>query len=397
MNIGIIGAGTAGSATALFLARAGHTVTVYEGVARPGPVGAGIMLQPTGQAVLAQLGLIEPILRSGARIHHLEALNTAGKTILDLRYKELSPGLFGLGLHRGVLFQTLFEAASKEATVRCGIHIQDLAKAEEGRWLLDKEGNRYGPHQLVVVADGAGSDLRDDTDLGPDVRIYPWGALWFIGENPPFPDRLHQRVEGTRRMLGLLPTGASVDSIRPHLSLFWSIRGDQVENWKLNFSAWKNEAFRMEPAAEEVLAQIREPDQMLFARYRDERMRRWNTENVVYIGDAAHAMSPQLGQGANLALLDAAVLADCLRTGPLATSLDAYSKRRRNNLFFYQLATRWLTPWFQSDLQMLAPFRDRVMPLSIKIPWVRRQMLASMAGLKNGLFSIGTLQTFLEG
>ena len=62
LDVAIIGAGTAGSAAALLLARAGHQVTVYERVATPGPVGAGISLQPTGQAVLARLGLLAPIL-----------------------------------------------------------------------------------------------------------------------------------------------------------------------------------------------------------------------------------------------------------------------------------------------------------------------------------------------
>ena len=255
------------------------------------------------------------------------------------------------------------------------------------------------PMKLVVVADGAGSDLRDDTDLRSDVSVYSWGALWFVGDHPPFPERLHQRVEGTRKMLGLLPTGEGPGprTGTPHVSLFWSIRGDQVDDWKLHFGEWKREVERMEPAAAPVLAQIQAPEQMLYARYRDVRMRRWATEDVVYLGDAAHAMSPQLGQGANLALVDAAVLADCLQQPPVAAALARYSQRRRNNLWFYQLATRWLTPWFQSDLTPLGPLRDFAMPLAIRIPWVRRQMLASMAGLKNGLLAVDTLGGLLEG
>ncbi|MBP6841448.1 MAG: NAD(P)-binding protein, partial [Kofleriaceae bacterium] len=55
-SIAVVGAGTAGAAVAVLLARAGHVVTLFERVARPGPVGAGITLQPTGQAVLAELG-----------------------------------------------------------------------------------------------------------------------------------------------------------------------------------------------------------------------------------------------------------------------------------------------------------------------------------------------------
>ncbi len=56
LSVGVIGCGTAGSAAALFLARAGHAVTLYERVAVPGPAGAGIVLQPSGMAALAALG-----------------------------------------------------------------------------------------------------------------------------------------------------------------------------------------------------------------------------------------------------------------------------------------------------------------------------------------------------
>ncbi|MBZ0117864.1 MAG: FAD-dependent oxidoreductase, partial [Sandaracinaceae bacterium] len=62
LDVAVIGAGTAGSAAALLLARAGHAVTLFEAVLEPKPVGAGIMLQPTGMHVLAELGLLEPIL-----------------------------------------------------------------------------------------------------------------------------------------------------------------------------------------------------------------------------------------------------------------------------------------------------------------------------------------------
>ena len=62
LDIAVIGCGTAGGAAALFLARAGYRVSVFEAVKDSGPVGAGIMVQPIGMRVLARLGLLERIL-----------------------------------------------------------------------------------------------------------------------------------------------------------------------------------------------------------------------------------------------------------------------------------------------------------------------------------------------
>src|SRR4051812_7508332 len=121
--IAIIGAGTAGAAAAILLARAGHTVTVFERVAAPKPIGAGITLQPTGQAVLARLGLLEPIRAHGARIDRLCCVRRGGRPLVDIAYAQVDPRLHGIGIHRGVLFETLFGAARAVATIQCDVAI----------------------------------------------------------------------------------------------------------------------------------------------------------------------------------------------------------------------------------------------------------------------------------
>src|SRR6184192_4185022 len=108
---------------------------------------------------------------------------------------------------------------------------------------------------------------------------------------------------------------------------------------------------------------------MLFASYHDVTMSRWNTHNVVYLGDAAHAMSPQLGQGCNLALFDAWTLAQSLAAHEhLPVALSAYTGARADHLRFYQFATRWLTPLFQSDVGALGHARDLVMGTMSRVP-----------------------------
>ena len=66
-DIAITGAGPAGLAAALYLKRAGHRVTIFERFEEPKPVGSGLILQPTGLTVLADLGLLDDILALGAR------------------------------------------------------------------------------------------------------------------------------------------------------------------------------------------------------------------------------------------------------------------------------------------------------------------------------------------
>ena len=133
LDVGVVGCGTAGAAASLFLARAGHRVTVYEAVPEPTAVGAGIMLQPTGMRVLERLGLLEPVLARGARVDRLHCVTRERRDVIDLRYGDEHPGAYGLGLHRGVLFHVLFDAVTREpgVTLRCGEAVEELARSDE--------------------------------------------------------------------------------------------------------------------------------------------------------------------------------------------------------------------------------------------------------------------------
>ncbi len=397
LDVGIVGGGTAGTAAAVFLARAGHRITLYERVADPMPVGAGITLQPTGLHVLRRLRLSEDILSRGSRIDRLFCQTRTRRPLVDLSYRSVSPTLFGVGLHRGVLFEALFNACRAERiTVVTGVEIASLPRAvrtaSRESWLLDTDGRRHGPHELVVVADGARSRLRDRADLNKRVSAYPWGALWFVAKETreaSTTNVLHQIVDGNERFVGLLPTGhgPGPDPGPRLVSLFWSLRADRVGVWRARgLAAWKDEVAQLAPEAGPILDQIESADQVLFAAYHDVVMPRWSTRNVVYLGDAAHATSPQLGQGCNLALWDAMVLADALAVErfDLPTALDNYSRTRAPHLGFYQVATRMLTPWFQGDEPVLGTMRDLAMPLLGRVRLPNRIMTLTMLGVVDG-------------
>jgi 2-polyprenyl-6-methoxyphenol hydroxylase-like FAD-dependent oxidoreductase len=97
-------------------------------------------------------------------------------------------------------------------------------------------------------------------------------------------------------------------------------------------------------------------------------------------------MSPHLGQGANLALLDACRLADALETArDLPQALRYYARRRGAELRLYSAASLLLTPFFQSDGVVKGLGRDLALPLLLHVPLLRRSMLLTAAGLQRNL------------
>jgi len=393
LKIGILGCGSAGPAAALLLARAGHSVDLFERAPALGPVGTGFILQPTGLGVLEALGLRDEAETHGARLVGLRAQRPDGRSILDLAYARLAPDVYGLGMHRATMLAILV-GAFPGSGVRLHLDHEILSSRIDGpqRWLASVRGE-HGPFDLVIVANGARSRERAWTATGRRVVEYPWGAYWAIVPDPEriFADRLHQVVNGTQTMLGLLPTGARIDDAEktPLVSVFWSTRKDRVEAIRAEGAErLRGQILALEPRAAPLVAGLSSMDQWSFAEYLDVVMRPWHAPGVVVLGDAAHAMSPQLGQGVNLALFDAQVLAESIsQAETLAAGLAGYSRARRRHLGFYQFATRWLTPFFQSDRRLAGGARDAVLPLLGRTKFFDRQMIATMAGYKTGPLS----------
>jgi 2-polyprenyl-6-methoxyphenol hydroxylase-like FAD-dependent oxidoreductase len=388
-DVGIVGAGFAGAAAALFLAERGHRVTLYEEAPAPRPVGAGILMQPLGLSVLADLGLLAGALARGSRVDTLLCTTRSGRRVLDLSYRDLYEDWYGLGMHRGALFELLHgQLASRAVKLITGASVQRTRPTAAGIRPVLGSGEELGEHELLVVADGARSALRRAL---PEARAtpYPWGALWFVGADPGgiFAGRLHQVTDGTRQLLGFLPCGLGPRRAGEVqlVSLFWSVPITHFGRRDFVLAQWKERVLSLEPRAEALLAQIDAAEQLLPASYFDVSSPRFHSDRLVLIGDAAHATSPQLGQGTNLALEDARVLSACVSgAADLRSGLAEFSRARQAHVRYYQRASWALTPFFQSDFSWLSPLRDAVLGPVCRFAPSRRLMLGTLSGVARG-------------
>lgn len=351
-------------AAALALARRGHEVTLLEAFAQPRPLGSGLLLQPTGLAALKSLGLDETIRAAGARVDRLAGKDSRGRLVMDLDYAAWRPGAHGVGIHRAVLFDTLHDGlAPAGVTVITDarvVRIEDPARPI----LHDHRGRSLGPFDLAIVGDGSASTLRTAVRPGARAPVYPWGAVWTNATDADgrFAGALRQVYHRAEVMSGVLPVGRGPEGETNQVSVFWSLPVADMDAFLAgDFVAWRDQRLApLWPEAAALLADRTDWEGFSRALYRDVSVGRWSREACVLIGDAAHGTSPQLGQGANLALVDAVELAARLDNDhrPTAVAVRAWQGQRRRHAGIYQLASKGLTPLFQAHGAFWPSMRD---------------------------------------
>lgn len=378
------GCGTAGLAAALLLHRDGHRVTLFERFDTPRPLGSGLLIQPTGQAVLRALGLEAELVARGARVERLIG-HAGGRCVLDVHYAALKRDGVGIGVHRATLFAILYDAVCAEGIlIEAGRAITGCA---DGR-LHFADGVRTGRFDLIVDAMGSRSPLV------PATRPLAFGALWadldWAGDF--LPNALQQRYRRASVMAGVLPIGTPAHAAGPRAALFWSLRGDRLTDWRAaGLASWKAEVLALWPATAPLLDQIADPGQLSFASYCHRTLRHPVEPGLIHLGDAWHSTSPQLGQGANMALLDAYALALGLRRArTLPDALAEVIRLRRDQIQLYQLLSHLLTPVYQSDGTAIPWLRDRVMgPVSKRWPFTAAQAALVSGAVGHPLARLG--------
>ncbi len=364
-NIAIVGAGIGGLAAAALLADRGHQVSLFDQFTTPQPVGSGLVIQPVGQAVLDQIGAGDAVRSKGNAIQRMLGHEAdSNRKVLNVWYSKDQDAHFGLGIHRASLFEAIYrEVVAREVT----IHTDSKVVSSNAGMIGLANGNAHGPFDLIVDSAGASSPLSPikSTPL-------PYGAIWGTVDWPDTPLPTHQLSQCYRRadrMIGVLPVGTLPGGQTLKAAIFWSMPRDAHSNWEhAGLAAWKTQATNLWPAFEPFAEQITEPAQMTMSRYAHGTLRQPWSPGVVHIGDAAHCASPQLGQGANMALLDALALARALDVETGDAALALYAKARRWHVLAYQTMSAVFTPQYQSDSRWLPHLRDRILYPVSQIP-----------------------------
>lgn len=393
MKIAIVGCGIGGLSAANLLADSGHDVLIYDQFTVPAPVGSGLVIQPVGLEVLKNLGLADDAVQIGAPGYQMLGLEArSGRKVLDVSYGKQGGDIFGLGIHRASIFNLLLRAVQqRNVEIRLESKVIHSTVADGLRYLELKSGIKEGPFDLVIDASGVQSKLSTLR-----AKELPFGAIWGTVDWPENTtlryNQLEQRYFKASNMIGILPVGSLPNENNKKATLFWSLPIDGYDIWRnTDIGNWHAEAEVLWPELAPFVRQITDHQQMTMARYSHGQLFKPYAERLVFIGDSAHRASPQLGQGANMALLDAYALACALEQYPLEEAFPAYTKARRNHVMIYQAMSWAFTPMYQSHSKLLPLLRDLVLaPMSRLSPvsslltrLVRGSLIDSCRGLRS--------------
>jgi 2-polyprenyl-6-methoxyphenol hydroxylase-like FAD-dependent oxidoreductase len=330
-NVLVIGAGAAGTATAILLAEAGVSVELIDAKPDVSALGSGITLQGNALRVLRQLGVWDDVRQQGFAFGTLglRAADSNGTLLAEL--DDVRTGGMDLpatvGMYRPDLARVLTNRAVEAgAKLRLGTAPASLDQDEHGVRVTFADGS-HGRYDLVVGADGVRSWTRRELGIPLETRSTGMGIWRTFVPRPASVTRTDLYYGGPCYIAGYCPTGE--DSLYAYL----------VEDARDRSMLSPDEALAvMRELAEayhgpwdDIRALMTKVSRVNYARFETHFLDApWNRGRVVIIGDAAHTCPPTIAQGAAQALEDASVLSDVLtRAGRLTEQVwDEFHRRR---------------------------------------------------------------------
>jgi 5-methylphenazine-1-carboxylate 1-monooxygenase len=359
----IVGGGIGGLVAALSLAEAGLEVEVFESVADVKPLGVGINLLPHAVRELHELGLAEQLAAAGVMTSELAYFTKHGQAIWsEPRGKAAGYRWPQISIHRGVLHLLLLETVRARlgpAHVHLGHHLTSASQAESAVIACFSERASGQPSvevrgDLLIGADGIHSQLRAQLHPGEGAPSWNGTFLWRgVTDGEPFLTGSSMIMAGHAvHKFVAYPIGQSASG-RARINWVAELRFAQTElaereDWnKLGeldeflprFEDWRFDWL-------DVPGLIRGAEAVyVYPMVDRDPLERWGNGRISLLGDAAHPMYPVGSNGASQAILDARVLAGCLRSNAdIVAALRAYEDIRRPATAGLTLANRMQGP-----------------------------------------------------
>lgn len=308
----IQGAGIAGLTLAAVLEQQGTDYCLIERASSLLPVGAGLVLQPNALAVLKELELYVDITGHGCWL--------SGMTLGSVRHRRrlgFDPVGTTLGVHRGGLQRALLGCVPA-GRILYGSSVADWQYTPEGVGVTLSTGEMLNG-RCLVGADGIHSSIRDRLQGLADLRFSHQWCWRTVAPVRPLGAEGFELIAGTRR-LGAIPIG------RDQSYLYWVEAGHRSAPEPAPppiecLQPFGEAASPLEQAWQSPLTWLCHPlsDRPVF----------WGRGRVILIGDAAHPITPNMGQGAALGMEDAWVLGRRLGTDRPVSAADLPRLRDR--------------------------------------------------------------------
>jgi 2-polyprenyl-6-methoxyphenol hydroxylase-like FAD-dependent oxidoreductase len=318
----IAGGGIGGLTAALALHRAGFDVAVYERARAFTEVGAGMSLWPNATRVLRSLGVLDEVLARGEPVTQFNLHRSNGNLISAIAMTGFSTP--ALCIHRADLHQVL-RSQVPEDCLKSGFFAESFTQESEGI-IVRFSGGFEARADGLIAADGINSAVRAQIH-GPGEPIYRGYCIW-RGIAPAIPGAVKGHISetwGSGRRFGVMPMGQG--------RVCWYAtrnsppsQSDAPEGRKAEVSA----LFRGWHGPIPELIEATNPVDIIKNDARDRKpLKKWGDGHVTLLGDAAHPITPNVGQGACMAIEDAACVAKCLLTATeVKSAFRAYEAAR---------------------------------------------------------------------